>query len=165
LKLIHHLRGTPNAEVARDAMKDLRTSIAALDANPVPLLNALADWRAEAEGRCEAASCQLRWQQAEQLPELKLAPRTKASLESVIRELITNALKHAAPSYIRVAIDSEEHHVRISVSNDGDITDPLTWEDGYGLRNLRGRMTELGSNLSIASGTNEVRLTIEVPLT
>lgn len=43
LKLIHLLRGTSNAEVARDAMKDLRTSIAALDAQPVPLRNALAD--------------------------------------------------------------------------------------------------------------------------
>jgi signal transduction histidine kinase len=146
-------------------MKDLRTSIAAMDSRPVPLLNALADWRAEAEGRCDAAGCRLQWQQATPLPELKLAPRTKASLESVMRELITNALKHAAPSYIRVEIDSEAGHLRMSVANDGNIADPLTWEDGYGLRNLRGRMTELGSNLSIASGTNEVRLAIEAPLT
>jgi signal transduction histidine kinase len=46
LKLIHHLRGTPDAEIARDAMKDLRTSIAAMDSQPVPLGDALADWRA-----------------------------------------------------------------------------------------------------------------------
>lgn len=165
LKLIHHLRGTPNAEVARDAMKDLRTSIAALDAHPVPLLNALADWRAEAEGRCVAANCQLRWQQDEALPEVKLAPRTKASLESVMRELITNALKHAAPAYLRVAVDSEANRLRISIANNGEIADPLTWQDGYGLRNIRGRLEELGGNLSIATGENEVRLTIGVSLT
>lgn len=160
LKLIHHLRGSPDADVARDAMKDLRTAIAALDAQPVPLLDALADWRAEAEGRCEAANCQLLWKQAAQLPELELAPRTKATLESVIRELVTNALKHAAPSHIKVEADSEASKLRMSVSNNGDIADPLTWKDGYGLRNLRGRLEELGGNLSIAAGTNEVQLTI-----
>ncbi|MDP2784179.1 MAG: hypothetical protein Q8O38_06230 [Sulfurimicrobium sp.] len=160
LKLIHHLRGSPNVEVARDAMKDLRTAIAALDAQPVPLLNALADWRAEAEGRCEAANCQLRWQQPAQLPELELAPRTKATLESVMRELITNALKHAAPGHIKVEIDSEASYLRMGVSNDGDIADPLTWKDGYGLRNLRGRLDELGGSLSIAAGMNKVQLTI-----
>lgn len=164
LKLIHHLRGTPDAEVARDAMKDLRTAISALDAQPVPLFHALADWRAEAGGRCEAANCQLRWQQPDQMPELKLAPRTKAALESVMRELITNALKHAAPNHIKVEIGSEASHLRVSVSNDGDIADPLSWKDGYGLRNLRGRLEELGGNLSIAAGANEVRLTIACPL-
>ncbi len=165
LKLIHHLRGTPDAEVARDAMKDLRTAIASMDTRPVPLRNALADWRAEAGSRCEAASCRLHWQQNETLPDLDLAPRVKATLESVMRELITNALKHAAPSYIRVEADCGTSHLRMSVANDGVIADPLTWKDGYGLRNLRGRMTELDGNLSIASGTNEVQLTIEVSLT
>lgn len=160
LKLIHHLRGTPNAEVARDAMKDLRTAIAALDVQPVPLLNALADWRAEAGGRCEAAGCQLRWQQPEQLPELILSSRTKASLESVMRELITNALKHAAPSCIKVDIDSEAGHLQMRVFNNGNIADPLTWQEGYGLRNLRGRMEELGGSLNIIFGANEVQFSI-----
>ncbi|MDP2805693.1 MAG: hypothetical protein Q8O24_07085 [Gallionellaceae bacterium] len=164
LKLIHHLRGTPNAEMARDAMKDLRTAIAALDVQPVPLLNALADWRAEAGGRCEAASCQLRWQQPEQLPELILSSRTKASLESVMRELITNALKHAIPSYIKVEIVSEASHLRMRVFNDGNIADPLTWKEGYGLRNLRGRMEELGGSLSIMLGAHEVQLSIACSL-
>ncbi|MDO9190038.1 MAG: hypothetical protein Q7U24_09210, partial [Sulfurimicrobium sp.] len=160
LKLIHRLRGSPDAEVARDAMKDLRTAIAALDAQPVPLLDALADWRAEAEGRCEAANCQLHWQQPAQLPELELAPRTKATLESVMRELVTNALKHASPSHVKIEADSEASQLRMSVSNNGDIADPSTWKDGYGLRNLRGRLEELGGSLSIVAGTNEVQLTI-----
>jgi signal transduction histidine kinase len=164
LKLIHHLRGTPDAEVARDAMKDLRTAIAAMDAQPVPLLNALGDWRAEASSRCDAAACRLQWTQPEALPDVQLAPRTKAMLESVMREIITNALKHAVPSFIEVEVAAGAGMLRLVVSNDGDIADPFTWKSGYGLRNMRGRLEELGGRMNIASTLNKVQLIAEVPL-
>ena len=164
LKLIHQLRGTPSAEVARDAMKDLRTAIAALDAGPIAISDALADWRAEAEGRCEVASCQLLWQQPVQLAALRFSPRTKAALEAVMRELITNALKHAAPPDITVNVGLEAHLLKVSVSNNGAIADPLAWKDGYGLRNIRGRLHDLGGNLRIATDANMVRLTVEASL-
>lgn len=162
LKLIHHLRGTPNAEVARDAMKDLRTAIASMDTRPVPLRNALADWRAETDSRCEAAACRLSWQQNEDLPEIELSPRIKATLESVMREIVTNALKHAAPSNINVIVSADATRLRASVENNGAIADPLTWKDGYGLRNIRGRLEELGGSLSIHFDKDKVRLTLEV---
>jgi signal transduction histidine kinase len=164
LKLIHHLRGTPNAEVARDAMKDLRTAIAAMDSRPVPLGNALADWRAEAGSRCEAADCRLHWLQSEALPEKDLPPRVKAMLESVMREIVTNALKHAAPQNIKVDITADALRLKAVIANDGKFSDPLNWKSGYGLRNLHGRMEELGGSMLIAADANEVRLTIEVPL-
>ena len=56
LKLIHHLRGSPSADIARDAMKDFRTAIAAMDSRPVPLSHALADWCAEAYSRCRVSA-------------------------------------------------------------------------------------------------------------
>lgn len=164
LKLIHHLRGTPNAEVARDAMKDLRTAIAAMDGQPVPLLNALADWRAEAGSRCEVAGCRLYWQQSETLPAVELQPRVKATLESVLREIITNALKHALPQNVHVEVTATDMRLSVKVDNDGDVADPLTWKDGYGLRNMRGRLEELGGGLSIATDADKVRLTVEVML-
>jgi signal transduction histidine kinase len=164
LKLIHQLRGTPSVEVARDAMKDLRTSIAALDAQPVPLLNALADWRAEADGRCEAAACKLNWSQSAQLPAQELIPRNKASLESVMREVITNALKHAAAKHIKVNIEAIDNSLYIIIENDGQIAEFSTWKDGYGLRNLRGRLTELGGSLKISAENRSVQMQIRVPL-
>lgn len=166
LKLIHQLRGSPSADVARDAMKDLRTAIGALDIQPVPLPDALADWHAEAEGRCESAKCQLVWNQPDDIPALKLAPRAKASLESVVRELITNALKHAAPDCIEVhtQIDKLNSRLSLSVANNGVLADPNSWKDGYGLRNMRGRLEELGGYLSIHSDADRVRLTLDVTL-
>jgi len=163
LKLIHHLRGTPDADIARDAMKDLRTSIAAMDSQPVPLRDALADWRAEASSRCEVARCQLHWNQSEDIPEVDLPPRMKGMLESVMREVITNALKHASPRTIQVAVEASVSQMKVEVENDGDIADPLTWQDGYGLRNIRGRMEEMGGNLNISSSDGKVRLTLAIP--
>lgn len=164
LKMIHQLRGTPTADVARDAMKDLRTAIAALDGHPVPLMDALADWRAEAEARCETAGCRLIWQQAAQVPTLESPSRTKAMLEAVVRELITNALKHAAPNCITVAVDLAHKQLELTVVNDGVITSPSTWVDGYGLRNIRGRLGEIGGALSIGASERDVRLTIRARL-
>jgi signal transduction histidine kinase len=164
LKMIHQLRGTPTADVARDAMKDLRTAIAALDSHPVPLPDALADWRAEAEGRCEALGCQLHWLQPESLPALELAPRTKATLEAVLREIITNALKHAAPSAITADIALAQNRLTLSIANDGTMSDPLAWKEGYGLRNIRGRLGEMGGSLGIRADARELRLTLEVAL-
>lgn len=164
LKLIHHLRGTANADIARDAMKDLRTAIAAMDSQPVPLLNALGDWRAEANSRCEAAGCQLHWQQPYKLPEVQLTPRTKAMLESVMRELVTNALKHATPDNIKIQVDADATQLQVSISNDGNIAEISTWKDGYGLRNIRGRMDELGGSLNISAIPGEVLLSIKALL-
>jgi len=146
-------------------MKDLRTAIAAMDMAPVPLSNALADWRAEIEKRCEAAPCRLEWRQPDELPAGQLAPRTKAMLESVMREMITNAIKHAAPAHIEVEIAAARGLLRMSVSNDGAISDPRSWESGYGLRNMRGRLEELGGRFDISHSTDKVCLIAEVPLT
>lgn len=164
LRLIHYLGGTSNAEVARDVMKDLRTSIAALDTQEIPITNALADWRAEAEDRCEMAACQLNWQQPEQLPVFLLSSRTKAMLESVIRELITNALKHAAPSNIDAAFEIREQSLLACISNDGKIGDQASWKPGYGLRNIRGRVEELGGTVNIVAAEGMVSVSLEVPL-
>jgi signal transduction histidine kinase len=163
LRLIHHLRGTPDAEIARDAMKDLRSAISAIDAPPAPLKDALADWRAEAEGRCEAAHIQLSWQQSE-MPQLRLQPRIKAALGSVLREAVTNALKHASPASVSIRIGSDESTLSMEVMNDGNISDPAQWQEGYGLRSIRGRLHDLGGQLILSREDSAVHLKMNIPL-
>lgn len=163
LRLIHHLRGSPDADIARDAMKDLRSAIAAIDAPPAPLQEALADWRAEIDTRCAAAGVALAWQQGE-LPSLNLQPRIKAALGSVLREAVTNALKHATPGKVEVRIAAEGSELALSVGNDGNRGDPMHWQEGYGLRSIRGRLHDLGGTLVIAAREGSVRLLMSVPL-
>lgn len=163
LRLIHHLRGTPDAEIARDAMKDLRAAISAIDAPPAPLQEALADWRAEADARCAAANVELRWAQHD-LPQFSLQPRIKAAVGSALREAVTNALKHAAPSRIDIRISSDGTTLQLVVTNDGAASDPSRWQEGYGLRSIRGRLHDLGGALDISAQGDTVWLHMAMPL-
>lgn len=164
LKLIHHLRGSSAADLAREAMKDLRTAIAAIDGKPMPLVDALADWHAEAEGRCDLVGARLEWAQGAIPHETLLQPRARAMLESVLRELVTNALKHAAPGALNVQVEADGAGVCLRVENDGHIADPAEWQAGYGLRNVRGRLAEFGGSLAIERTPVGVSLLIVTPL-
>lgn len=163
LKLIHHLRGSPDADIAQEAMQDLRTSIAAMNTQPMPLINALADWRAEANSRCEIANCALRWEQGILVRDTVLSSRNKAMLESVLREMISNALKHAAPKEIVITVILRATTLYISVENDGVMRAPAHWVEGYGLRNMRGRITECGGALRMNALDKRVQLSVEIP--
>ncbi len=163
LRLIHHLRGSPDVELAREAMRDLRDAIAAIDAAPQPLSEALADWRAEADGRCAAAQVELRWHQAE-LPELLLNPRRKAALGAMLREAVTNALKHARPSLLQVDIGDEAGWLTLAVQNDGADGGPASWKEGYGLRSIRARLHDANGTMQTAGADGMVRLTLRVPM-
>lgn len=163
LRLIHHLRGSPDADIARDAMKDLRSAIAAIDAPPAPLQEALADWRAEIDARCAAAGVVLEWQQGK-LPSLNLQPRIKAALGSVLREAVTNALKHASPAQVVVRVLADGEELELAVVNDGRRGDPAQWQEGYGLRSIRGRLHDLSGTLTITALDDVVSLQMSVPL-
>lgn len=163
LRLIHHLRGSPEAEIARDAMRDLRDAIAAIDAAPAPLEEALADWRAECDSRCSAAGAELHWEQPT-LPPLALQAHQRTALAALMREAVTNALKHAAPRCVRVRAEAEAGAFSLSVENDGAVGEPREWREGYGLRNMRARAHDLGARLDIVRGAHTVRVTVTVPL-
>jgi signal transduction histidine kinase len=164
LKMIHMLRGTPTADVARDAMKDLRTSISALDAQPVALSDALADWSVEAYERCEAAHCTLQWDHQSALSEKPLSPHTKATLEAVVRELLSNALKHATPSRLAVSFTLLDGRLKLQLRHDGTVSEPEGWKDGYGMRNLRSRLQEKGGTLMVRMDGAELHFQAEAPL-
>jgi signal transduction histidine kinase len=72
-----------------------------------------------------------------------------------IRELITNAIKHAEAERISVTIDREESTLQIVVEDDGRGFDPetVTGADGmgFGLFSIRERLDHLGGRLVIES--------------
>jgi PAS domain S-box-containing protein len=87
-----------------------------------------------------------------------------------VRELTMNALKHAGPCEIRVAVTSQAGALTIRVIDDGKGFDPAagTWRDhpgGFGLFSIRQRLEGLGGRLDIASAPGAgTTATIQVPL-
>lgn len=87
------------------------------------------------------------------------------------RELIVNALKHAGPCRIRVALTWVDRAVRICVADDGAGFDPINrpfqsgTTGGFGLFNLRERVEGLGGRFEIASSPGSgTQATIVAPL-
>ena len=67
----------------------------------------------------------------------------------VVAEVLTNAAKYAHASTVEVHLDTEGHHLNLSIRDDGiggaDVT------KGSGLTGLRDRVEALGGILSISS--------------
>ncbi len=164
LMLIHRAESSEQAELARAAMNDLRTALDVLEAHETPLADAVADWRAEATARCEAAGVPLDW--TAELDEAAAAhvlpSRHKAVLERALREALSNALRHARSTRVEIAIGTPRAGtLNLALRNDGVAVAPSAWVEGRGLRGMRQRMAEFGGTLrvqALADGRAEVTL-------
>ena len=168
LMLIHRAPTPDLAELARAAMNDLRAALSALEARPMALADALADWRAEATQRCEAAGVQLSWQgpgDGAGTEAVVLPARQRLLIERALREGLTNALKHAAPREVTVAFELAAGTMALVLTDDGRSGDPARWAEGRGLRGMRQRLRDIGGRLDLdLDGQGRTRLRVELPL-
>lgn len=168
LMLIHRAGSPELVELARAAMQDLRTALHVMDAHDMPLADAAADWRAEAGARCEAARVALAW--TAELPTEGEAPalgsRQKAVVERALREGLTNALRHARPREVEVALRLAPGGVlHLAVRNDGTVGDPARWPEGRGLRGMRQRLQAWGGEVrTAATAQGQAELAVRLPL-
>ncbi len=148
LTLIHRSESTQSTELLRLVMLDLRCLAASLDRQAAPLADALSDWRAEIKNRCEAAGVTLNWH--DRLPDSMhiISPQQRLTLERVLREAITNALKHAQPGRIEVSVAEEGNDLLLLIQDDGNTSLPITPSAGRGLRNMVSRMSDAGGTVT-----------------
>ncbi len=89
----------------------------------------------------------------------------------VLRELLTNVVKHAQASQVDITISREGDHLALQVHDDGRGFDPAAASprggrtSGYGLFSIRERLSHLGGYLEIRSAAGQgTTATIVVPL-
>jgi len=68
-------------------------------------------------------------------------------LSSVLKEALTNAQKHATPSAIEVALQVNNHVVKLTIKNDG--IHPVDNKAGSGLKYMRKKIEALNGHLTI----------------
>jgi signal transduction histidine kinase len=164
LMLIHRTRDRELTGIAREAMADLRSILSAIDGPGASLADVLANGRAEASARCEAAGRKLDWQVSEELPLHWLSSHTRSVLERCLRELLTNALKHGAGDPVAIDARVDSAGLRLAVTN------PLPgaeaeWPLGRGLRGLARRLAALGGQLNIdRQHPSQARVELVLPL-
>jgi two-component system, NarL family, sensor histidine kinase DesK len=88
-----------------------------------------------------------------------LTPRHEATLSLVLREAVTNIVRHADASECSIEVTAAADRTQLVIADDGrgDIR-----QEGNGLRGMRERVQELGGSLSLESHRG-TRLQIELP--
>jgi two-component system sensor histidine kinase DesK len=97
------------------------------------------------------------------------SPETVAVLVPVVREAVTNILKHSNASYCVLEFTADSGQLRLLISNDGDESTgsvPLASAGrvGNGLRNLAARLEAAGGKTAVRREDGTFSLTAELPL-
>ncbi len=113
----------------------------------------------------DATSVRVRFDFPESIPALALASEQRHSIFLVVKEALTNIVKHASASEVVIVLRNEERVLRIEVRDNGRGFDGTAdVGPGNGVRNMRQRIESIGGTLvfdSVPGRGTKVR--IEVP--
>lgn len=167
LSLVYRASRPEDADLARSALSDLREVVSRTGSDAFGLDELVADWRSECERRLREAGIAIEWTQRLPVQDLLLSQPQALGLGRILREAVSNAIRHAGASRVGVSIACDGELLSIEVRDDGkgcphDSTHPT----GRGLRNMEARAARLGGNLSRRNGSaggHAVKLTMPRP--
>ena len=81
----------------------------------------------------------------------RINPNQEYAVYCCVRELVNNALKHSGATSINLQLIQSRKHVSLTVQDNGCGFDEKTIEKGYGLENIRNRITTCKGKLDILS--------------
>ena len=134
------------AEVARTALSEVRAAVAGMRSSSIAVELARAGDGLRAAGIFASLPAS-----ADAITE-----GGEAVLAMVLRELVTNVIRHSGATTCLITIERNEDEVRLTVADDGDGS---TIVDGWGLSGMRGRLAAAGGDLSVAGDRDGTRIT------
>lgn len=147
LSLLYRTR-EEDQPLVRDAIMSTRELVSTLSLTPVSLPVALARWRKELRDRLDSAGVAFEWKLEGDPVAVILSARQNANLTRVIRESVTNVLKHADADTIQVEwkIVDKMLHLFVRDNGVGMMGDGLD-SGGRGMAIMRARTEELGGGV------------------
>jgi signal transduction histidine kinase len=154
-------------DVLRGSVDDLRAVIDSLEPLDGDLISVLATLRFRLGKRLELAGIKLEWDM-DDLPVLSWLGSPQAlQLMRIVQEVLTNVLKHAAASQMRISAQCAGQYIEVCIADNGRGFDIGTSSTGRGLRHLAQRAASLHGSVLIdsrpGSGTT-VRLLLPVAM-
>ncbi|WP_374669385.1 sensor histidine kinase [Ramlibacter sp.] len=144
LSLVQAGAADGTAPMARQALEEMRQSVRGMAGRAVPAAEALADWRAELVGRLDGAGFTVDWQAEPPADDPVLSPRLHLQLTRVLREAVSNVVRHSGGSRCRVRVTITEGEVDVQVEDDGRGWPNAPAGNGLGLPSLERRARKLG---------------------
>ncbi len=94
--------------------------------------------------------------------------RHTAELESttyrLVQEALTNAVRHAGATHIRIDVTDHDGSVEVAVADNGRGFDPETTDGGFGLTGMRERVELADGELDIDSGPSGTTVRARLPV-
>lgn len=134
-------------------IEQLRTLIvelrpAALDEQGLqPAIEGLAHQVASAKGIAVETDMRLPHEAAAR----RLPPDTETAVYRVVQEALTNVVKHAGASHVRIGVHPRDGGVDVTVSDDGAGFDPAAPHEGFGITGMHERTELANGTLAIDS--------------
>ena len=164
LSLVYRADRESTADLARSALQDLRDVVSRTDETRFSLGALLSDWRSEAQQRLDLAGVQLQWRQPDDaLLEQSSSSELAFHLGRVLREAVSNILKHAQASEADISVEIDAALLRITIRDNG--RGCLGAQAGRGISNMHKRIADLHGDLrGPESQPQGCRIIIELPL-
>lgn len=149
LGLIHTAVTPQQADQARAVLQDLRDTVSRSRGTPGTLGDVLADIRSEARQRLAAAQIELYWTDTGELPDPPLRSEQSLHLHRIVREAISNTIRHAQAASLRVRVACRRNELLLELTDDGR----RHAAEGSGTRGMRARAQQLAGDIRWTEGT------------
>ena len=148
--------------VLRASLAEVRTIVSTEESGSGQLIDVLADSRAEAAERLEAAGIELSWPVTDISGHM--SPQSQKALASVLREIVTNVIKHSGAGRLSVRTRLENERLYLVASDDG-VNFNGTLKQGNGLKNMRARLAGIDGYFDFDGNEGSgFRVSINVPV-
>ena len=163
LGALHNQNVDRKDTLIRETLSDLRDIINDTSRIGHSLDDMLAGLRAETTESLSAAGITISWTvNADDAP--AISPKTIHALRSIIREAVSNIIKHAAASFTSIKIETSEGEISVSIEDNGNGINAENIRLGNGLENINSRITGLNGTLSLSNGLKGLHLKAIFPL-
>jgi signal transduction histidine kinase len=137
-------------EIAKFGLAQARRSILSLQSSAIEesRLTTRVQRLVETSNVADLLRCDFR---SDNLPEERLPPRIQDEVLRFAQEAISNAVLHARPTAVSVTLRWEPPNLILQVKDDGTGISSANLEksEGFGLRNMRLRASQIGGKLDI----------------
>ena len=153
--------------LAQESVTSIREIIWAIDTRPETVSDLLIRLKDTMLPVCRAKKIQLQFDDPEPalFPRHNLAPEQRKDLWLLLKEVVTNAVKHSNCSTLAITCAFAEGNLRVSVADDGSGFVREALREGKGLETMRMRARNLGGTvefLETSGGGTTVRIDVRM---
>lgn len=162
LRALHSRETGRKDAMIRETLTDIRDVINNAQGAEAPMEDVLADLRAETADRLEPHGISLGWT-LQAAPGALLSRQKVHALRALIREAVSNTIKHAGARHVEVTIGLDADWLQLTVTDDGKGLPAQKASLGNGLGNMKVRVESFGGEMALESGDG-TRLLARIPV-